>query len=141
MFPAFTVIASDQLLDNFKFQDQFQDVSQNIAWALIDKKAAVVIDVRTPQEYAQGHVPGAYNIPLQEIEKSTELNAIKEADVPVLLYCRSGRRSGIAGEYLYKQGFKKVMNFGGVITWEYDLTKEVPTQPLSEAVKQVQPLP
>lgn len=140
MFPAFTVIASEQLLENFKIQDQFQDVSQNIAWALIDKKAAIVIDVRTPEEYAQGHVPTAYNIPLQEIETNRDLQFIKEANVPVLLYCRSGRRSGIVGDYLAKKGFKKVMNFGGVLSWEYELTNQVPQQPLSEAVKAVKPL-
>jgi len=68
-----------------------------------------VVDVRTPEEFATGHVPGAVNIPFDEMEKRhAELGP---PSTPVLLYCRSGRRSGIAGELLTAKGFDQVFDF------------------------------
>lgn len=73
----------------------------------------VVIDVRTPQEYAGGHIAGAINIDHaiigQEISKA---NVAK--DDTVILYCRSGNRSGIALETLKKMGYFKVENYGSI---------------------------
>ncbi|MBK5204074.1 MAG: rhodanese-like domain-containing protein [Polaromonas sp.] len=73
----------------------------------------VVIDVRTPQEYAGGHIAGALNIDhaviAQEISKA---NVAK--DDTVILYCRSGNRSGIAQETLKKMGYLKVQNYGSM---------------------------
>ena len=74
----------------------------------------VVIDVRTPQEYAAGHIEGAVNIEhgniAQEIAKT---GATK--DDKVILYCQSGRRSGIALETLKTLGFSKAENAGGIV--------------------------
>ena len=67
---------------------------------------AKVVDVRRPQEFASGHVPGAINIPYEEIGKRAA--EIGPASTPVVLYCRRGRRSGIAAEALQKAGYKKV---------------------------------
>ena len=73
----------------------------------------VVIDVRTPQEYAGGDIAGALNIDqaviAQEISKA---NVAK--DDTVILYCRSGNRSGIAQEILKKMGYLKVENYGSI---------------------------
>lgn len=73
----------------------------------------VIIDVRTPQEFAQGHIEGAINIDhsviAQEIAKA---QVAKDDDV--ILYCRSGRRSGIAMNQLQKMGYGKAQNFGGL---------------------------
>ena len=73
----------------------------------------VVIEVRTPQEYAGGHIAGALNIDhaviAQEISKA---NVAK--DDTVILYCRSGNRSGIAQQTLKKLGYLKVENYGSM---------------------------
>lgn len=76
---------------------------------------AVVIDVRTPAEFASGHVPGARNIPHDEIEK--RLAEVGPADAPVVLYCRSGRRSGIAAQALREKGYLKLYDLKTFDAW------------------------
>ncbi len=79
------------------------------AWAT----DAVWIDVRSAEEYAAGHVPPAVNIPHDEIaERIAQLDLT--LDQPILLYCRSGRRSGIALETLKQLGYSRVNNVGGL---------------------------
>lgn len=69
------------------------------------------IDVRTAEEYKAGHLEGAINIPYDEIEQKIEaVSADKNTDIQ--LYCRSGRRSGIALESLRSLGYSKVTNAG-----------------------------
>jgi phage shock protein E len=75
----------------------------------------VLVDVRTPEEYAAGHIPGALNIPYDTIAGN---NPAKEKDALVILYCRSGNRSGIAKRTLDAQGFTRVENFGAVGRWK-----------------------
>jgi rhodanese-related sulfurtransferase len=67
---------------------------------------ARVVDVRTAQEFAAGHVPGAVNIPFDEISRRAA--EVGDPEAPVVLYCRSGRRSAIAGDVLRRLGFEKV---------------------------------
>ena len=77
-----------------------------------------LIDVRTPAEYANGHLPGAILI---DVKEATFVSLIKELDNsrPVFVYCRSGRRSLEAAKILEKQGFKIVYNLeGGIISWK-----------------------
>ena len=74
---------------------------------------ALVIDVRTPEEYRTGHVPGALNIPYQEIgPRITTLAPNRETRI--WLYCRSGRRSAIATQTLRDLGYHQVENQGGL---------------------------
>jgi rhodanese-related sulfurtransferase len=83
---------------------------------LIDK-GAVIIDVRTPEEYKAGHIPGSRNIPLDQIgAKAAEL---KKAGKPVITVCRSGSRSGMAKARLSSAGIE-VYNGGG---WQSLITK------------------
>lgn len=73
----------------------------------------VWIDVRTPAEFASGHVDGALNIEFQLIsERIAEVSTNKDTDIR--LYCRSGRRSGVANETLQKLGYRNTTNVGGV---------------------------
>lgn len=72
---------------------------------------ATVVDVRTPGEFRSGAYPGALNVPLQEL--SARLTAIPR-NRPVVLYCASGARSGIAAARLRKAGFEDVVNAGGL---------------------------
>jgi phage shock protein E len=81
------------------------------AWDAIARGASVV-DVRTEEEFGQGHLPGAVNIPYDQITaRLSELP--QERNTQIVLYCRSGRRSGIAKTALEGQGFTNVMNAGG----------------------------
>jgi phage shock protein E len=75
-------------------------------------KATVVLDVRTPKEFAEGHVPGAINISHDQLEgRLSELDDDRDRDVVV--YCRSGHRAGIALDMLEKAGFKRLYHLEG----------------------------
>ena len=76
---------------------------------LVDNKA-VIIDVRTKEEYKSGHIKGAINVPLQNIAR--EVDSIKKMNHPVITCCASGARSGIAKKTLEKAGIE-VYNGGG----------------------------
>ena len=85
----------------------------NIDWnkALeMSKSGAVLIDVRTPSEVAEGMAPGAVNIPLQEIQQ--RLSEFPK-DKDLLIYCRSGKRSMAASNFLIENGYEKVFNVEG----------------------------
>ena len=72
----------------------------------------VVLDVRTPEEYADGHVPGAINIPHDQVEpRLAELASARDKDVVV--YCRSGKRAALALGVLQKSGFTKLLHLEG----------------------------
>ena len=79
-------------------------------------RPAAIIDVRTSAEFAAGHLSGAINIPLERIE--TDIQSVQGIDKssPIMLYCRTGNRSGKARDLLMKQGFTNVMNGGGLST-------------------------
>ena len=80
--------------------------------AAIEKIPGLWIDVRTPEEYSQGHIKGAPNIPWQEfLERVHEI--VPDKNTAVHLYCRSGRRSGIAQQAMQEMGYTKVTNQGG----------------------------
>ena len=78
-----------------------------------------LIDVREPEEYAAGHIPGVPLIPMQTIPaKMAEL----DKDVEYIFICRSGSRSQMVAKFLKQQGYEKVTNFyGGMLTWSGDI--------------------
>ncbi|WP_394129825.1 rhodanese-like domain-containing protein [Shewanella maritima] len=83
-----------------------------VAWQKINQ-GAQIIDVRTQQEFDAGHLPGAINIPFERIvTELAKLNIDKGQNI--VLYCRSGRRSGIAHEELVKAGYTDTYNGGGL---------------------------
>jgi rhodanese-related sulfurtransferase len=84
---------------------------------LINREKAVVIDVCEPSEFAAGHVGGAKNIPLSELEGKLA-NAVKNKAVPVILVCQSGARSGRAVAIAKKLGFEQAQSLaGGLGAW------------------------
>jgi rhodanese-related sulfurtransferase len=88
------------------------------ATQLINRRDALVLDVREPGEYAQGHVPGAKHVPLAQLAtRLKELEKFKER--PVVVTCASGTRSGTAISVLRKGGFNEAVNLkGGIAAWE-----------------------
>ena len=77
---------------------------------------AVIIDVRSPQEFAAGHLKGALNIPLDQIQQKPDVIAGLEKSSEVLVYCKSGARSAVACSILAQQGFNRVLNGGSMAT-------------------------
>jgi len=73
---------------------------------------AVLLDVRTPQEYREGHIPGSKNIPLQQLDKISSVADNK--NIPLFVYCYSGARSRQAVSYLQHMGYSNANNIGGI---------------------------
>ena len=86
------------------------------------KKGATVIDVRVAEQYNEGHIKDAINIPLETIEKDLESKVTKK-DAKIILYCNTGNRSGQALEKLKKLGYTNVSNAQGVKQYKYELVK------------------
>ena len=82
-----------------------------------DKNAAgaVLLDVRTPQEYREGHIPGSQNVPLQQLDKVEEVAENK--DTVLYVYSRSGARSRQAVSLLKHMGYTNVHNIGGIAAY------------------------
>ena len=82
----------------------------------------VLVDVRTPEEFAEGHIPGAVCVPNETIVDGAELPF--GVDVKLFLYCRSGRRSAEAANKLVAMGYTDVTDLGGIIDWPYEVVTE-----------------
>jgi phage shock protein E len=78
-------------------------------------RGAVLLDVRTPEEFREEHVPGAVNVPLQEL--TARLGEVGPRDRTVVVYCRSGRRSAEATRLLEHAGFRHVHDMGAMLEW------------------------
>ena len=83
----------------------------------------VILDVRTEEEFAQGHIPGAMLIPDYEIREEAE-SSLPDKDALILVYCRSGRRSKNAAQILLELGYTNIREFGGIIDWPYETVTE-----------------
>ena len=87
------------------------------------EKDYIIIDARTEEEFAAGHIANAILIPEYEIAARAEAE-LPDKEALILVYCRSGRRSKIASKELVKLGYTNVKEFGGIIDWPYETTTE-----------------
>ncbi len=84
----------------------------------------LLIDVRTPEEYRSGHIPGSVNLPLNHI---TLIESVASGQsVPIYVYCLSGGRSARACSLLSRMGYKKIQNIGGILSWRGEIEKGEP---------------
>lgn len=90
--------------------------------AFAETPGSVLLDVRTPEEYAAGHIEGSLNIPLQSL--NVILDVISDKDTVIYVYCRSGNRSGQSLSILSDLGFTNVTNIGGIIDYKGLIVKE-----------------
>ena len=87
-----------------------------------DEKDYIILDVRRPDEFTEGHIPGAINVPNEEIG-TTEIAELPDKSQLILVYCRSGRRSKEASEKLVKLGYTNIVEFGGIQDYEGEIEK------------------
>ena len=80
------------------------------------KAGARLVDVRTVEEFQEGHIKGAVNIPVQDL--AGRLKELEPRDKPIVVYCRSGARSARARRMLMDQGFKDVLDLGAMSNWK-----------------------
>ena len=81
-----------------------------------EKENAVLLDVRTPQEYREGHIPGSQNVPLQTLDKVRSV--VENKDAELFVYCYSGARSRQATAMLQHIGYTNVQNIGGIAAYQ-----------------------
>lgn len=98
--------------------DSIESVSAKDFEKEIGKGDVQVLDVRTPQEYDEGYIDGAININVQSDDFRQKAKQELSKDQPVLVYCRSGRRSMDAAEILTDLGYKVINLRGGILEWE-----------------------
>ena len=82
---------------------------------------AVLLDVRTPQEYSEGHIPGSKNVPLQTLDKVRSV--VENKDTELFVYCYSGARSRQAAAALGQMGYTNVNNIGGISSYRGKVEK------------------
>lgn len=97
----------------------YAKITADEAKAMMDSGSPTIVDVRTAQEYADGHIPGAINIPVESIgsDKPAELT---DADADLIVYCRTGVRSKQASDKLVELGYQHVNDMGGIVDWTGD---------------------
>ena len=102
----------------------FLNITAEEAKKLMDsEEGCIILDVRTREEYDQGHIPGAILIPDTEIEaKAADL--LPDKGQLILVYCRSGRRSKLAAQSLADLGYTNIREFGGILDWPYEVVQD-----------------
>ena len=108
--------------DNEKTSTYEQITAEQAKTIMDTEKDYVIIDARTEEEFAEGHIENAILIPEYEIKDRAE-KELPDKEQLILVYCRSGRRSKIASEELVKLGYTNVKEFGGIIDWPYKTVK------------------
>ena len=102
----------------------YEQITPSEAKRIMDTEGDyVILDVRTEEEYNEGHIEGAVLIPDFEITSKAE-GILTDKNQLILVYCRSGRRSKLAAEALVSLGYTNVKEFGGIIDWEYGTVTE-----------------
>ncbi|MGD1821947.1 MAG: rhodanese-like domain-containing protein [Pleomorphochaeta sp.] len=102
---------------------KYNKISAEEAKSIFDSNnEAIIIDVRTEEEFNSSHIPNAINIPLSTIEEEV-LKQYPNKDQTLYLYCRSGNRSSQAARILMNNGYYNIYDFGGIIDWPYEVVK------------------
>lgn len=107
---------------NMETKTQYVKISPEEAKEIMDSEEAIVLDVRTKEEFGQGHIEGAVLLSVDEISSKAE-EVLKEKKAKILVYCRSGNRSATAARTLIELGYENVLDFGGIIDWPYEVVK------------------
>ena len=102
----------------------YREITQEEAAKIMQEQSGyVILDVRTKQEFAGGHIPNAINVPNESIaDKQPE--QLPDKNQMILVYCRSGRRSKQAAQKLADMGYTDVREFGGINTWQGETTAQ-----------------
>ena len=96
----------------------YRQISMDEAVTMMEKESGyIILDVRTPAEFAEKHIPNAINVPNETIG-TAEIPELPDKDQLIMVYCRSGRRSKEAAEKLVKIGYTNIVEFGGILDWK-----------------------
>lgn len=117
----FSVVVITSIIFRFVFASSLESIKPADAQKMVIEKKAIILDVREPDEVKEGKVKDAIVIAKSLMDNNKEAWGREIDKLPkdktIIVYCRSGRRSGVVGEELVKKGFK-VLNMGGFSTWK-----------------------
>ena len=103
--------------------NSYRQISMDEAVEIMKKESGyIILDVRRPDEYAEGHIPGAINLPNEDIG-TAEIPELPDKAQLILVYCRSGRRSKETSEKLVKLGYTNIVEFGGILDWKGEIER------------------
>ena len=95
----------------------YRQISMDAAITMMEEESNyIILDVRTPEEFADQHIPDAINIPNETIG-TEEITELPDKEQLILVYCRSGNRSKQASDKLVKLGYANIVEFGGINDW------------------------
>ena len=96
----------------------YRSITMDEAVAMMERESGyIILDVRTPAEFAEKHIPNAINVPNESIG-TAEISELPDKNQLIMVYCRSGRRSKEAAEKLVKLGYTNIVEFGGITDWK-----------------------
>jgi len=102
----------------------YRQISMTDAITIMEEETGyIILDVRTPEEFAEKHIPGAINVPNETIG-TEEIPELPSKDQLILVYCRSGNRSKQASEKLAALGYTSIVEFGGINDWPGETVTE-----------------
>ena len=115
--------ADNNVIDNKDEENSYKSISMSEAEDMMkNEKDYIILDVRTAEEYKEGHIPNAINVANETIGED-EIAELPDKDQLIMVYCRSGRRSNLAARKLVKLGYTNIVEIGGIIDWKGDIEK------------------
>jgi len=108
-----------------------QITAEEAKYIMDNEEEYVILDVRTEEEFVEGHIPGAVLIPDYEIKDRAEME-MPDKEQTILVYCRSGNRSKNASALLAEMGYTDVREFGGINDWLYEIEKDKSYRPCNK---------
>lgn len=108
--------------DQERVKAVYQKIDSKAAKEMLGTEDVIILDVRTPEEYKEGHIPDAVLLPDYDLSQKAG-EQLPDKTAKILVYCRSGRRSASAAKELIELGYTAVYDFGGIIDWSYEVEK------------------
>lgn len=114
--------ANEDTMNNEQTNTYRQISIEETVAMMAQENGYIILDARRPDEFAEGHIPNAINVPNETIG-TAEIPELPDKDQLIMVYCRSGRRSKEASEKLVKLGYTNIVEFGGILDWTGEVVK------------------
>ena len=115
-------VSEDAYKDTEEEGAVYRKITPEEAKEMMAEEGILILDVREKSEFDEGYIEGALLLPVGNINAG-DLSLIPDKDQKLLVYCRSGNRSGKAAKKLVEYGYTQVYDFGGIIDWPYEIVK------------------
>ena len=112
------------MMMNKEQKNNYRQITMDEAVTMMARETGyIILDVRRPDEFAEGHITNAINVPNESIG-TVEIPELPDKNQLIMVYCRSGRRSKEASEKLVELGYTNIVEFGGILDWKGDIVTD-----------------